>query len=82
MRNGWGPTDVRKHTWWKSRGHHLRIIVRDEDVTERCRFFDDTCHPPVAELLRRTPEGHVHMDEGGIVAVQVEHEFTIVDTAP
>lgn len=38
----WGPVDVDRHRLLKSRGVHLRVWYRGEDVTNRCRFADDT----------------------------------------
>lgn len=75
----WGPTDVRKHTWWKERGHDLHIVVRGVDVTDRCRFFDDTSTPPVAELYRLNNQGFKHQDEDGIAFVEVESDFAVID---
>jgi hypothetical protein len=75
----WGPTDVRQHTAWKQRGHDLHVIVRGVDVTNRCRFFDDTSTPPVAELLRKNDQGRPYLDEDRCASVEVAHDFTIVD---
>jgi hypothetical protein len=82
MRTNWGPTNVSTHLAWKHRGHDLHVIVRGVDVTNRCRFFDDTVVPPVAELYRHNAQGHPYLDEDGSPSIEVEHDFTIVDQGP
>jgi hypothetical protein len=76
----WGPTNVARHATLKSRGHHLRVIVRGEDVTDRCRYFDDTSDPPVAELFRVDDAGRKYRDtETGEPAMEYARVFTIRD---
>jgi hypothetical protein len=77
--SNWGPTTVERHTWWKARGHDLRVWVRGVDVTDRCRYFDDTIVPPVAELYRLDDQGHKYQDANGHPVVDVEHDFTVTD---
>ena len=75
--SNWGPTDVDKHRWWQARDHDLHVYVGEEDVTSRCRFFDDTSTPPVAELYRLNAEGRKYLDSTGKPAIEVIHDFEI-----
>jgi hypothetical protein len=41
QRRAWGPVGVRRHRALCRIGTHLHVYHRGEDVTLRCRFFDD-----------------------------------------
>jgi hypothetical protein len=73
----WGPTDVARYRVWKARGHDLHVVVDGVDVTTRCRFFDDTSTPPVAELYRLNDAGRKYLDEDLRPSVEVVHVFEI-----
>jgi hypothetical protein len=66
-----GPLTVDRHRRLRARGVDLRVIVRGEDMTHRCRYADDTPGRQVAVLFRRNARGHCHLDEDGAVAVEI-----------
>lgn len=71
----WGPMTIERHTDLKRQGVHLRVFVRGEDVTDRCRFANDTPGHEVAELYRRIGAGfQFHLDEDGEPVVEVARE--------
>jgi hypothetical protein len=59
---------VDRHAEFRTRGVFLRIFVRGEDMTHRCRFWDDTI--PYAELYRHDARGVAFLDEDGEPAVE------------
>ena len=82
----WGQMDVKKHAEWKARGHDLRVFHLGEDVTDRCRFADDTFIEAVdgrsvvgvAELFKLNAEGRKYNDpETHRVAVERVHGIEI-----
>lgn len=67
----WGPLTLERHRQLQQQGIYLRVFVRGDDVTDRCRYADDTPSTQVAELYRRTPSKFAHLDEDGGVAIEI-----------
>lgn len=69
-----GPVTVERYSELLAYGIKVRVIVRGVDETWRCQFADDTPGSEMVVLLRKTPDGHSHIDEDGAVAREVAHE--------
>jgi hypothetical protein len=69
QREPYGAITIERHREFQRRGLDLRVIVRGEDVTDRCRFVDDARQ--YAELYRVDEDGHKYRDEDGQAAVEV-----------
>jgi hypothetical protein len=65
-----GPMDLARERALRARGFRVRVFVRGEDVTRRCRYADDTPGEEYAELYRRGPTG-VYLDEDHRPAIEV-----------
>lgn len=76
----YGPVDVSKHAALKNSGHELRVFVDGVDITDRCRFFDDTPGARVAEIFRVDNDGRKYVDPStDTAAVDRVYEFEVVE---
>lgn len=57
----YGAMTIERHAALKSRGLHLRVIHQGRDVTDRCRFADDTGEG-MAELFLHNAEGRPYLE--------------------
>lgn len=73
-----GPLDVTRERLLRARGVHLRVFVRGDDVTHRCRYADDTPGKEVAVLYRHTAHGRCYLDEDGGVAVEIAEGDVVI----
>jgi hypothetical protein len=86
----WGPMDPTRHRLLCHQGVHLHVFVGREDVSRRCRFFDDTPGREVAELYRVDATGRKHLTDHGeygegrlpMVAVETVKVFEVREGAP
>ena len=60
----WGPMGIARHAALARRGLYLRVYVDGADVTDRCRFFDDTPGRSFAWLYRLTADGRYILRAG------------------
>ena len=75
----WGAVTVKRHAELKAEGKYLAIFVNGEDVTHRCRFFDDRPGSKVAELFKHNQHDRPYIDmETGEAATETVHDFDIV----
>jgi len=70
----YGPITIARERKLRARGITLRVFWHGEDVTNRCRYVDDTPGRAVAVLYRHTPQGRCHLDEDGHVAIQIAED--------
>lgn len=73
----WGRVDIARHASLCARGIWLRVYANGEDVTRRCRWFDDTPGAMRAELIRRGPDGRVALDADRRPVVDVVRDFIV-----
>lgn len=71
---------VERHRILKEeKGIDLHVFVRGDDVTDRCRFFDDTPGIMRAELYLHDADGHAYLDPAGDgPAIEIIHDFEVV----
>jgi hypothetical protein len=67
----YGPLTVVRHALLKARGVDLRVFVRGVDVTNRCRYADDTPGRQVAELFLLNEKGTPYVDESARIALEI-----------
>ena len=58
----YGPMDITRHALHRSRGVHIRVFYRGEDVTDRCQYADDTPGRQVAHLFKLDANGRKYVD--------------------
>jgi hypothetical protein len=77
-REVWGPVDVERHRALCMRGTHLHIYHFNQDVSTRCRFFDDTPGQERAELHLLNDKGRPYLapDRDG-PAIEVITNFVV-----
>lgn len=69
-----GPLTVERHRAIRNRyGVFLRVFVRGVDVTDRCRFADDTPGSQCAELYKVNVDGRKYLEDNK-VAVEIVYE--------
>lgn len=78
----WGFVTVERHQQLKQHGTELRVWVRGEDVTDRCKLADDTPGREMALLYRHNSSGHPHLDEDGLLAMQLAGESDDIEILP
>ena len=77
-REVWGPMDVSRHRSLIQRGIHLHIYSGGVDVSNRCRFFDDTPSHQRAELFLHNADGRPYLNaRRDAAAYEVITEFEI-----
>lgn len=74
----YGPITIDRHRFLKSQGIDLHVFIRGEDMTNRCRFVDDTPGQEVALLFRKNIHGHCYRDEDGEVSMELAHEDIVI----
>ena len=77
-----GPLTIARERVLRAAGVHLRVFVRGEDVTHRCRFADDTPGHVVAELFRHNARGRCYLDEDRRASVEVAVEDVEIRMVP
>jgi hypothetical protein len=81
----WGAVDPERHAALSRRGIHLHVYVAGEDVTLRCRFFDDRPGRTRADLYVLSPDGlHIMRAAPDSIRPAIERcrRFLIVDGDP
>jgi hypothetical protein len=63
--------DIERERQLRSLGWTVRVFVRGVDVTQRCRFADDTPGRERAELYRMNDRGKFYLDEDRHAAVEI-----------
>lgn len=77
-REVWGPMDVRRHADLYDRGIHLHVYRHGTDVSNCCRFFDDTPGHERAELFLENEHGRKYLNaDHATVAFEVVTEFEV-----
>jgi hypothetical protein len=65
-----GPVTIDRWRALAAAGIPLRVFVRGEDVTTRCRYVDDTPGHEFAELYLHNGQGHKYLVEERVVATE------------
>lgn len=74
----WGPMDVMRHREYTKQGIHLHVYHKGQDVSSRCRFFDDTPGRERAELYLRDANGRFYLcPDKSQAALEIVTDFEV-----
>lgn len=74
----YGPMTLERERAFRRRGWTVRVYVRGEDVTRRCRFADDTPGAERAELFRQNAHGHYYPDEDHRPSIEIADAEVVI----
>jgi hypothetical protein len=79
----YGPMTIERYRLFENRYRlGVRVLVRGEDVTQRCRYADDTPGRQVAVLYRKNDRGCCYLDEDGQPSVEIAEGDEVVMVPP